>query len=346
MSMRGRALLLHSVPGIRFTRALSRWLPFLLLASAALPLCGRTIRHEGRAYTAVASLAKDFGMQSYWLKGENLYRMRGSDTIVDVMPRSRLLRINSMPLYLGFPTIESKGQLYLANADLSRALRPILAPQRSGRMPNCRRIAIDAGHGGKDHGATNSAFGLSEKALSFDVARRLQQLLLAAGFEVIQTRREDRYLPLSQRPERAKQRSADLFLSLHFNAAASKTASGYETFALTPQYQASTRYSKPSANDSIRFAGNRQDPWNVLLAYHIQQELVRRMAGPDRGVKRARFKVLKELHCPGVLVEMGFMSHAPTAEKLCSAAHRQQLAQSLFDGIVAYRKRLQSIQFR
>jgi N-acetylmuramoyl-L-alanine amidase len=135
-----------------------------------------------------------------------------------------------------------------------------------------------------------------------------------------------------------------LFISLHFNAAGSASAAGFETYAFTPQYQASSKYPRPTSQDAKRYAGNDQDPWNALFAYHIERALVQRLGGPDRGVKRARWAVLKGLECPGVLTELGFVSHVETAKKLSSAAFRQTLAQSLFEGIVAYSKRLQRIQ--
>ena len=80
------------------------------------------------------------------------------------------------------------------------------------------------------------------------------------------------------------------------------------------------------------------------MSFHIQNSLVKGLGGPDRGLKRARFLVLKHLDCPGVLVELGFVSHPATAQKLRTAAFRQTLAQSLYEGIVAYGKRLQRIQ--
>ncbi|MDP4879632.1 MAG: N-acetylmuramoyl-L-alanine amidase, partial [Opitutales bacterium] len=118
----------------------------------------------------------------------------------------------------------------------------------------------------------------------------------------------------------------------------------FESYALTPQYQASSKYAKPEAHDNIAYTGNKQDAWNTLISYHVQRALVQRLGGPDRGLKRARFLVLKHLDCPGVLVELGFVSHPDTAQKLRTAAFRQTLAQSLFEGIVAYRNRLARIQ--
>lgn len=315
-----------------------------LFTCIATNMSGRTIQSDGLQYIDFVTVAHRLGFKSYWLADNKTFRLIAPNLVVDSNAQSRKIYINGMPLYLGFPTLFLNKQLYLSVVDLNQTLLPLHNPRAFGDVPNCKRIAIDAGHGGKDHGATNKSLGLSEKALSFDVARRLQQLLLKGGFEVVQTRREDVFIPLENRAIHADERSADLFISIHFNAAESKEAYGYETFALTPQFQASTRYTKLGANDTIGFDGNHQDPWNILLAYFVQQNLVDRMGGPDRGVKRARFKVLKDLRCPGVLVELGFLSHRSSAKLLLSKMHRQRLAQSLYDGIIAYQKKLREIQ--
>ena len=82
----------------------------------------------------------------------------------------------------------------------------------------------------------------------------------------------------------------------------------------------------------------------MLAAYHLERALVKGLGGPDRGIKRARFSVLKDLNCPGVLVELGFLSHPETAKKVRSADFRQLLAQSLCQGILTYRNRLHRIR--
>ena len=168
-------------------------------------------------------------------------------------------------------------------------------------------------------------------------------MLERRGYEVIMTREHDVFIPLERRPQIANRAKGDLFISIHFNAAERTTAKGYETFALTPQYQASSKYSAPGRGDNRRYDGNDQDPWNTLLGYYVQRSLVQTMGGTDRGLKRARFLVLKHLNCPGVLLELGFVSNPDTAQKLRSATFRQSLAQSLYDGIIQYHKRLQRI---
>jgi N-acetylmuramoyl-L-alanine amidase len=311
---------------------------------APAPVWGRQIQIQGKVYVDLAAVGKSFGMQAYWLQGYKTFRLNSQWTTIDVGKGSRVLYLNNLPIHLGFPTVESTGHLFIARADYQHVLQPILTPQVFKPSPDLRRIVIDAGHGGKDNGASNDAYGLKEKDLTLDVAQRLRALLKQVGFDVVMTRDSDVYIPLDQRPKLANRVNADVFVSLHFNAAGSATASGFESYAFTPQFQASSKYPKPAAKDGDRYPANDQDPWNTLLTYHIERALVQRLGGPDRGMKRARWGVLKGLECPGVLTELGFVSHPETAQKLGSGSFRQALAQSLFDGILAYQQQLQRIQ--
>jgi N-acetylmuramoyl-L-alanine amidase len=321
-------------------------LALLVVLSFFVPtaLSARQIQIEGKSYIDLATVGKSLGMQAYWLQGYKTYRLYSQWTTIDVGKNGRVLYLNRLPIYLGFPTVESKGQLFITTADYQHVLQPILTPQVFKKRPGIRCVVIDAGHGGKDSGARNDAYGLLEKDLTLDVARRLKVLLERSGFEVVMTRDSDVYIPLAQRSKVANRAKADLFVSLHFNAAGSTSACGFESYALTPQYQASSKYSSPTSQDAKRYPGNEQDPWNTLITYHIERALVQGLGGPDRGMKRARWSVLKDLECPGVLTELGFVSHSETAKKIRSLAFRQKLAQSLYNGIVAYRKRLQRIQ--
>ena len=327
---------------LAFSSGLLFWLFAVAMSCFASP-CAQA-QGSGRDYVDLSVVASRFGMKSYWLAGYKTYRLKSRWTTIDVGKNSKSIQINRLPVYLGFSTREWKGRLLITKADYEHVLLPILIPQVFGPSPGLKRIVLDAGHGGRDHGASNDAYGLKEKELTLDVSRRLKVLLENAGFEVVMTRDSDVYVPLEQRPKVANRSRGDLFLSLHFNAAGSATAAGFESFALTPQFQASSKFSKPTSHDTTAWQGNDYDPWNTLVSYHIQRSLVQQLGGPDRGLKRARFLVLKHLDCPGVLVELGFVSHPSTAQKLRTSAFRQTLAQSLFEGIVGYGKRLQRIQ--
>ena len=301
------------------------------------------IQHGGRNYIDLATVGGRLGMKAYWLSGHKTFRLRSQWTNIDIDKGKRVLYLNRIPIYLGFPTLESSSRLYIAKADYQHVLQPILTPQAFQEKPTLRRIVIDAGHGGNDSGAKNDAYQIHEKNLTLDVSQRLKSLLERRGYEVIMTRERDVFTPLERRPQIANRAKGDLFISIHFNAAARTTAEGYETFALTPQYQASSKYSAPARGDNRRYDGNDYDPWNTLLGYHVQSSLIKNMGGTDRGLKRARFLVLKHLNSPGILLELGFVSNPNTAQKLRSATFRQSLAQSLHDGIIQYHKRLQRI---
>jgi len=158
---------------------------------------------------------------------------------------------------------------------------------------------------------------------------------------VLLTRNDDRETPLDSRPAFARTRKGDLFVSLHFNSSAPATEPrGAETFCLTPSGapSTSTKSATLSAADFVTFSGNRFDNDNVVLAHCIQQGLVGRVGAVERGVKRARFEVLKDLICPGVLVECGFLSNASDARLISQSSHRDRLAAAIMAGIETYRK--------
>ena len=300
---------------------------------------------DGRPFIALTTVGSHFGMCGHWVQPDEVYRLSSNQTTIDFVKKSRLIKLNQMPVYLGFSTVEMDGILFMSVADYLHVLQPILTPQVFKRKPGVRRVVIDVGHGDKDTGARNDDYGLLEKDLVMDVSIRLKQLLKQSGFQVALTRSSDVFIPLEERPAMANRYGADLFVSLHFNSAASPEPSGFEVFALTPQYQPSTSKPKPTEGDAERFLGNKYDPWNMLAAYHVQRALVQQGIGElDRGVKRARFMVLKHLDCPGVLVELGFLSHVKTARKVRSAKYRQLLAQGLCEGILTYCERLQRIR--
>jgi N-acetylmuramoyl-L-alanine amidase len=154
---------------------------------------------------------------------------------------------------------------------------------------------------------------------------------------VVFTRATDKFVELAERPALAQSRGADLFVSLHFNGAANSGAQGIEVFSLTPAGAASTNARGEGAN-SPGSAGNRNNSQNLLLAYHLQRALLLQLKAPDRGVRRARFEVLRGATMPAVLVEAGFLSHPEEGKKIQSSEYRQQMARAIVAGIENYKK--------
>jgi N-acetylmuramoyl-L-alanine amidase len=304
------------------------------------------ITYNSAEYRDLAVIARELNMRWGWSLNRVVFRMRQEGFWVDAAGNSRRLVINGMPVSLGFPLVKSRGRMFVSVHDYEEVIRPLFTPQLSLEGANLDLkgvIILDPGHGGKDPGAHNPEFNLKEKALTLDVSLRLKSLLEASGYEVLFTRNTDRYLKLEERSSYANSTEADFFISIHFNAAENKKASGIECFALTPQGQASTGRIAIGVDDLKNYPGNAYNSHNALLAYCLQEALVDHVGGIDRGFKRARFKVLKDLEMPGALVELGFISHAATAGLVGQASERHRIAEGLHAGILYYYKKIQKM---
>jgi N-acetylmuramoyl-L-alanine amidase len=110
---------------------------------------------------------------------------------------------------------------------------------------------------------------------------------------------------------------------------------GVEIFSCTPAGATSTN--ARGEGDTSWVDGNRNDGKSLLLAYQLQKSVVRGLRAEDRGVKRARFAVLREATMPAVLIEGGFMSHPREGAKIFDPAYRREMARAIVDGILSYR---------
>ena len=163
--------------------------------------------------------------------------------------------------------------------------------------------------------------------------------LKAAGFNVILTRTTDTFVDLDARPDIANRRGADLFVSLHYNATVSSkaTVNGIETYCITPVGASSSNAGGRGASYGSTPA-NRVENQSLQLAYQVQRALTRGLGAPDRGVRRARFAVLRDAQMPAILVEAGYMTHPTEGKKIFDAAYRKQTAAAIVRGIVNYQK--------
>jgi N-acetylmuramoyl-L-alanine amidase len=260
----------------------------------------------------------------------------GTGVELSLEPGSREARFNGFRLFLAEPLLMVDGQLRLAAIDEEALLRPLLRPASLGPAGPLRVIALDPGHGGRDPGARSVEPPQDEKAIALDVALRLAEVLRARGFQVVLTRDQDRFIPLPERAEIANRAGADLFISIHLNAASNPAVRGIETYVLTPAGFRSTSSSERSVGDASASPGNRQDGWNTLWGFLVQRSLAKGMEAPDRGLKRARFQVLKGLAAPGALLELGYLSNAEDARLLADPAYRDRLAATIADAVDAF----------
>jgi N-acetylmuramoyl-L-alanine amidase len=252
---------------------------------------------------------------------------------------SRKNSFNGITLWLSRPIGLRNHSPCIAWKDLITTIQPLISPPKNVPGRKITTICLDPGHGGRDPG--NREGKQMEKKYTLLLAKELSDLLAKSGLKVQLTHTRDTFVELPSRPEIAGRRRADLFLSLHFNSAADRSVSGSEVFCMTPAYESSTNARGEGAENGP-FPANRLDQKNVLLAYELQKALVKNLGVEDRGVKRARFAVLRTAEMPAALLESGFMTHPSDAKKIYDPVWRRQLARALAEGILSYKRIVES----
>lgn len=173
-----------------------------------------------------------------------------------------------------------------------------------------RYVVIDPGHGGHDKGGNSGK--VYEKHLALDTALRLEYILKQRGISTKMTRRSDVFISLPRRVAIGKRYSRSIFVSIHFNHAWRREASGLETF-----YHGSE---------------------GKKLANHVQRGITSKLSTPNRGAKYARFYVIRNSKYPAILVEGGFVSNRKERERMKKAWFRQSLAEGIAEGILKYKQ--------
>jgi len=285
---------------------------------------------------------RGLGLTPTWIEQGEKLRLKSEWSDLVFSAPSRELDLSGVRVFLGDPTDPGRRTLTISSVDRDRLLLPIMAPQTLAPRPPVRVIALDAGHGGRDTGTRNSSLKLLEKELTIDVVRRLQPLLEGRGYTVMLTRTDDTYVDLAERPASAARAKADVFLSIHFNSGPSHVL-GIETYILTPQHQRSTGSEDADASDNLAVAGNRFDEWSANLGYTMHRQVISDLRRVDRGLKHARFEVLRELQCPGILIEGGFISHGDEAKLVGDPAFRQRLAETIARGLDSFNATLKRL---
>ena len=230
-----------------------------------------------------------------------------------------------------------------------------LPPVAAGKFSRNKTIVIDPGHGGTDPGAVNGK--LQEKTAVLGVAKKLGDILKARGYKVYFTRSTDVFINLRTRTKFANDKMADLFVSIHANAAPNavkaKSMHGIETFFLSPARSERSKNAAALENKSDIEEMNyfsQQTFLNVLnrekiiasnkLGIDIQKEILasarKVYAASDGSVREAPFWVLVGALMPAVLVEIGYITHPVEGEKLFNEAYQKALANGIANGIDGY----------
>ncbi|MFV8837466.1 N-acetylmuramoyl-L-alanine amidase family protein [Salinimicrobium soli] len=170
-----------------------------------------------------------------------------------------------------------------------------------------RTVIIDVGHGGKDPG--NISNGISEKTVVLNIARKIKAMNENEDLEIILTRDSDVGMTLKDRTDFINKTGADLMISLHLNAHSRDSKKGIELFT------------------------GRSSNMPSQLAAHLAIKMKEALAADFEvsEVKQANFRVLKETHCPAILIEMGFLSNPEDREFLTSEEGQEQMARSIYE---------------
>ena len=300
----------------------------LTLNAAPAKFRVRCVSVKGTNHVFLDDVARYYGMTLERGPKQTVLRSRYSRLLFTRNRRESVL--NNVKVNLSFAPTTWKNQPLLSEPDFRLLLDPILRP-RALPKAQLRRIMLDPGHGGGDNGASGKK--RREKNVTLSIAQRLAKALQKHGYVVAMTRERDTTVGLSQRAAAAKRGRADILVSIHANFVGTRSVKGVETFLLSPRGTASTYGTKPSA---AACTGNRFDKQNARLAYEIQKGTVAAVKAVDRGVKHARFLVLKDAPCAAVLIETGFLSNLEEERLLGSPSHQAKLVAGMVNGIRRY----------
>lgn len=291
----------------------------------------KTYRVGGIDYVSDENVAKFYKFQRFAREGADRI-FRHPSLIMTWKVGSQSIYVNNIKFNLSFPVIDNGGRALISTVDLAKLVDPVVRPSYIKKPINFDTIVIDAGHGAHDSGA-KGVLGF-EKNYALDMALRVEKELQARGFKTLLTRRTDVFLTLGQRVAIANGQKNAIFVSLHFNSSGSRTAHGIETYALAPQGTRSTNGGSPWSSP---LSGNVRDAENIALATAVHAHVIHELKSVDRGIKRARFNVLRGINKPAILFEGGFVTHPTEGKLIHDEAHRQRIAVAIANAIVKFR---------
>jgi N-acetylmuramoyl-L-alanine amidase len=297
----------------------------------------QVIKVGPRDYLSVDNIAKFYGLIGNVDSTGKSVVLNNGRNMLQVTLDSREAIVNGIRNWFSFPVIAHDNKFLVSRIDLAKTIEPQLRPtmiQRSGKI---QTVVLDPGHGGFDKGAA-STFG-NEKSYALEIARLLRPMLQAKGFKVVMTRENDVFIPLEVRARIANATKDSIFVSIHFNATGSNpNATGFEIFSLTPRGAPSTNDESLALHFVNMQAGSPVESQSFELAAAVYHSMLgHHMDEFDRGIKRARFAVLRHTKVPSILTEGGFLSEAGDSKRIADPAWRKQYAESLCIGIESYR---------
>src|SRR5207245_2221307 len=294
------------------------------------------IKVSGHDYLTVDNVSRFYGLPAGIAASGEKIRFETVKNPLECVSGSRETMINGVRSWLCFPVIEQDGKFLVSRTDVAKTIEPLVRPHRVPNVGNIQTVVLDPGHGGSDKGQV-SRYGC-EKDFALDVARKVRPLLQAKGVRVIMTREGDYFVPLEVRAKIANAARNAIFVSIHFNASGDDpNATGFEIFSFTPRGAPSTSDNAVRSTSFSMQPGSEVDAQSMALSACIYHSLIGHIPEYDRGIKRARFAVLRLTKVPAVLIEGGFLTERGESKLISNKDWRAQLAGAIGVGIESYR---------
>ena len=307
-------------------------LPFSIVIAA---VNWQVIKVNGHDYLSVDNISQFYGLPAEVVPSGAKIQSETANRPLEFVSGSREAMINGARSWLCFPVIEYDGKTLVSRTDVAKTLEPLVRPHRVPNVGKVQTVVLDPGHGGYDKGQV-SRYG-AEKDFALDVARKLRAILQAKGFHVIMTREGDYFVPLEVRAQIANRARNAIFVSIHFNATNDDpNATGFEIFSFTPRGAPSTSDGNVNANSFNMQPGSSVDAQSVALSACIYHSLLGQLREYDRGIKRARFAVLRLTKVPAVLIEGGFLTEGGESKLISNKDWRAKFAAAIGVGVESY----------
>jgi N-acetylmuramoyl-L-alanine amidase len=295
----------------------------------------QVIKVNGHDYLSVDNISKFYELPAEVVPSGAKIQTETANHPLEFVSGSREAIINGARSWLCFPVIEHDGKSLVTRTDVAKTIEPLLRPHRVPDVGKVQTVVLDPGHGGHDKGQM-SRWG-AEKDFALDTARKLRPLLQAKGLKVIMTRESDYFVPLEVRAQIANSARNSIFVSIHFNGSGDDpNATGFEIFSFTPRGAPSTSDSAISSRAYNMQPGSTVDAQSTALSACIYHSLLGHIPEYDRGIKRARFAVLRLTKVPAVLIEGGFLTEHGESKLISNKDWRAKLAGAIGMGIENY----------
>ena len=331
----------------------------LLVNSQALNMDSRAVSRGGSVCVPDTVL----GRIRVYIRPPSNYRAQ-PQTVRAAWQTPRLTQVASVPATAAAPPVRSYTPTY-APANTPTYTQPSYTPMAtpSYGLQTIKRtrfkVVIDPGHGGKDPGAVGLS-GLREKTVNLGIGLALRDILQFRGANVVMTRQDDNFVELEERAAICNREQGDVYVSIHANASTNRSTTGSEIYFVDDQREFTAPARGVAAARTMDIA-----PWcmgcnasldliskEVLfgalleeyriesrdLAAHVMGQLGGHMISYGRGIYGNKgLRVLRFARCPGVLVEVGFLSNPQTEQMLQQDSYRRSLAESVGEGIMHFK---------